>query len=150
MADAGKDQNEIIKQNLCTDYQLYESILFHLLQNAIKYSPSHTTVKVVCFFKPIKQKDSIFSGYLVTKVKDRGPGLDVGKRLKSYKTFSQCGLNQTKNQTAGVGIGLSTAQALTKYLGGELKVKSSNQGTLVKFSVLVCKEHNIAKFSREI
>jgi hypothetical protein len=32
------------------------------------------------------------------------------------------GLNQANENTAGVGIGLSTAQTLSEYLGGKLLV----------------------------
>ena len=114
------DQNELIKKNLCTDFKIYESILFHLLQNAIKFSPSFSTVSVFCQFKPIQSQEAKLHGYLVTKIIDKGPGFEADKNLKIFKTFAQVGLNQTKCETSGVGIGLSTAQALCQFLGGKL------------------------------
>ena len=43
-------------------------------------------------------------------------------KRKTFKTFafSQAGSNQLKTETEGVGIGLSTADSLTRALGGNL------------------------------
>ena len=49
------------------------------------------------------------------------------KKSKSYKTFafSIAGCNELKNETEGVGIGLSTAHSLTKAIGGNLLVRTN-------------------------
>ena len=46
------DQDDRIKEQLCTDYKIYESIFFHLMQNAIKYSPVEGTITVKFAYKP--------------------------------------------------------------------------------------------------
>ena len=35
-----------VKKLICTDYKLYESILFHIVQNAIKFAKSRTEIKI--------------------------------------------------------------------------------------------------------
>jgi K+-sensing histidine kinase KdpD len=120
------------------------------MQNAIKYSPEGGKIQVTCHYKPIKDSTTKFHGYLVTQITDEGKGFRVNKNLKKFSTFSQAGLNQTKHDSAGVGIGLSTAQTLTLYLGGQLSVKSSEKGTKAKFSVLVTDIENLASFESEI
>ena len=46
-------EDVVFKESLCTDYKIYESIFFHLIENAIKYSPQEGTIKVECTFKPL-------------------------------------------------------------------------------------------------
>lgn len=61
---------------------------------------------------------------------------------------------QGKNETEGIGIGLSTASALTKKLGGTLKVFSQKPGnnelnkvrTKAEFSVFVVSKTSCSKF----
>lgn len=44
----------------------------------------------------------------------------------------------TRNNTSGIGLGLTTAKYLSEASGGELKIKSQVQkGTKICFSVLV-------------
>jgi signal transduction histidine kinase len=64
------DQNEVIKDNLCTDYKIYESIFYHLMQNAIKYSPTEGIIKIEFSFKPFTQAGTKLNGYLVTRISD--------------------------------------------------------------------------------
>ena len=46
VAPIGSEQNRI-----CTDFKIYESIFFHIMQNAIKYSTLYSTIKVKCSFE---------------------------------------------------------------------------------------------------
>lgn len=67
---------------------------------------------------------------MVTRITDMGKGIDPIKlRKRSYKTFafSKAGSNQTKSETEGVGIGLSTADSLTTALGGDFKVEPNQK-----------------------
>jgi len=60
----------MILENLCTDYKIYESIFYHLIQNAIKYSPTEGKIKVECSFRHYDKPGSDLSGHLVTKITD--------------------------------------------------------------------------------
>ncbi len=75
---------------------------------------------------------------------------------KKFKTFafSKAGSNQLKNETEGIGIGLSTAECLARSLGGKLLINtaSSLRGIEieVEFSVAVTSIQNVTSFSQEI
>jgi signal transduction histidine kinase len=44
-----------------------------------------------------------------------------------FQTFSslKSGLNQLQGETSGIGVGLSTAKALTEALGGAISIVSN-------------------------
>lgn len=42
-----------ITSDLCTDWKMYESVFYHLMQNAIKYSPTNSEIKVTIELKPL-------------------------------------------------------------------------------------------------
>lgn len=110
---------------LCTDYNVYRSILFHLMQNASKYSPEDSVIEVTVKFEPLSQQSDNITGYLVTSIKDSGNGFNAGARkLKRFDTFQLDGSNMNSSEIQGVGIGLSTAFALSRYMGGDLNVES--------------------------
>ncbi len=46
------ETNVEIQNRLCTDYNVYTSILFHLIYNAIKFSPPNEIINVEVYFKP--------------------------------------------------------------------------------------------------
>lgn len=110
------------------------------MQNAIKYSPKNCTITVECCLKQNSDKQN----YMVTRISDQGKGFDTNKKLKKFQTFQLAGSKQ--NDSDGVGIGLSTAQSLTEFLGGELTVNSSDQGTQVQFSVFVTEVDDLTEF----
>ena len=45
--------NDLPLNSMSTDFKIFESILFHLLSNAVKYSPANTEVKLSVMFKPL-------------------------------------------------------------------------------------------------
>jgi len=74
-------------------------------------------------------------GYLVTKITDNGKGISSSAMKSLFTTFKQ----KTRRGILGkegIGIGLSTAKALTTSLGGAICVQScKNMGTGVTFSI---------------
>ncbi len=114
-----------LASGLCTDYSVYRSILFHLMQNASKYSPEHSVIDVTVKFEPLSQPSDNITGYLVTSITDRGNGFDAKTRkLKRFGTFQLDGSIMNSSEVQGVGIGLSTAYTLSRYMGGDLNVES--------------------------
>lgn len=67
-------------------------------------------------------------------------------KTKCFKTFSfsKIGYHQVDNEQNGIGVGLSTADALVNGLGGELKIVCVPSGKLfrkeVKFSIMIREE----------
>ena len=76
-----------------------------------------------------KQLDKPIYGFIETKIIDKGCGIDLkseGKKLFNTFAFSKQGACQLgQSSTKGIGVGLSTAWALTEALGGTITLKSS-------------------------
>lgn len=156
---------------MCTDYSVYQSIFYHLISNAIKFSPPDSVVSVSVAFQPVKTEGELnnsllanqpshygnLTGFLVTKITDRGKGIEPARlRNRKFKTFafSKAGSNQVKSETEGVGVGLSTADSLTTALGGTFSVKSnqslSKSGVEVNFSILTTSLNFIGVYSEDL
>jgi K+-sensing histidine kinase KdpD len=110
-----------LQKFICTDYNIYEGILFHIVQNAIKFAKSGTQIKIKVDLK--QESHPIFSGYLNTKVIDEGSGFNIDTTLFNTFALAKSGLEQLSSSQS-IGIGLSTSLTLSKALGGDIKIKS--------------------------
>jgi signal transduction histidine kinase len=101
-------------------------VLFNLLQNAIKYSPTksviHTTVE--------KVKDD-----MVVSVKDHGVGIPDEHIPKIFDRFYRV-FDDRDRTFPGLGIGLYIAQEIVARHGGMIKVQSEvGKGSTFSFSL---------------
>ncbi|MCC5600816.1 scytonemin biosynthesis sensor histidine kinase [Nostoc favosum] len=96
----------------CIDKKLLEPILKNLLDNAIKYSPSHIAIdlKLSC-----KNEKVIF------QVKDRGIGIPVTDQQRIFEPFYR-GTNI--DSIPGTGLGLSILKTLVDLHHGQVSVES--------------------------
>jgi len=83
-------------------------ILFNLLLNAAKYSPTATAIEVAV---------SSENGSARLVVRDRGPGVVEADRERIFEKYEQ-----VDRGTAGVGLGLYISRGLARANGGELAV----------------------------
>jgi len=113
------------------DHDKIERILFNLLSNAFKFTPSGGSVSVELQSLPPQREDGRVS--LELKVSDSGIGIPEDKHEKIFESFFQ---NETSptilNQ--GSGIGLSITKEFVKMHGGEISVESK-QGSGTCFTV---------------
>lgn len=94
-----------------------EQILFNLLDNAGKYGPEGSTVRI----ELICPDDGSVTIYLV----DEGPGItDPDREL----IFTPYGRLPEHSASPGLGLGLAVAQQLARGMNGELWVESSDSG----------------------
>jgi signal transduction histidine kinase len=87
-------------------------VLGNLLDNAAKYSPDHT---------PVRLEVSRCGPMAVLAVEDTGPGVPPADRDRIFERFTQLDSGATR-RAGGVGLGLYIARQLANAQGGELAV----------------------------
>lgn len=97
-----------------TDERNFATIVRNLVSNAIKYSPSGSTITMSGRAEP---------GRILVSVADQGVGIEpetLAKLFGTDKIHSTAGTNQEK----GTGLGLMFSADLSRVIGGELKAES--------------------------
>jgi PAS domain S-box-containing protein len=94
------------------DSMRVERILYNLLENATKYSPGESEIKV---------SGRVEGDFLVTGVTDHGKGISPEDRSRLFEPFQR--LDATLH-TRGVGLGLVVCKRLVEAQGGWIKVES--------------------------
>ena len=96
------------------------------LDNAIKYSPEDTVIKIISQTK---------KNQIVTKIIDQGIGISQKDLPYIFDRFYQSDLARTKTKESGYGLGLSIAQKIIRLHHGQISVKSQiNHGTTFTLS----------------
>ena len=90
------------------------SVVFNLLDNALKYSKGNAAIQV-----DIKEDNE----YLVLKVTDNGIGIPQEYKSKVFEKFFRVPTGDTHN-AKGHGLGLSYAAQVIRQHGGNIEVES--------------------------
>ena len=104
------------------DADRLEQILTNLIDNAIKYSPSGTTVTIAAHEQGQNAEIVRFS------VTDQGVGIPTEHLSKIFTKFGRLD-NPLVRQTEGTGLGLYITHSLVLALGGEIEVESKRGQT---------------------
>lgn len=114
---------------VCLDQNLLLQILTNLLTNAVKYSPTATTVYFRCF---CEEYEAIF------EVEDKGIGIppeDVSQLFESFHRGTNVGT------IPGTGLGLAIVQKSVEIHGGQITVNSEvGVGTMFRVVLPLQKE----------
>jgi PAS domain S-box-containing protein len=103
-----------------------ERILYNLVDNAAKYSPPGSQIKVSVNTQPER---------LVIGVTDHGKGLSSGERARIFGPFQRLE-NNRPDQARGAGLGLMVCRRLVEAHGGEIWVESKKgRGSTFFFSL---------------
>ncbi len=92
-------------------------ILNNLLENALRYGPSGSTVELGV------ARDG---GELIFTVSDRGPGIAAAERDRVFDPFFRG--SESPPDSNGVGLGLSIARRLAEIQGGSLRYEARSGG----------------------
>ena len=103
-----------------------ERILYNLLDNATKYSPAGSRIKVSAVSEPDR---------LVISVSDRGRGLSPEEQTRLFGPFQRLENNQPY-RGRGAGLGLMVCRRLVEAHGGEIWIDSKQgRGSTFSFSL---------------
>ncbi len=107
------------------DLDRIKDVLNHLLENAGKYSPPNTPVRIAA-----EKKDD----YVVVSVGDRGPGIDDFEQSLIFDKFYR-GKDQ-RYSVQGTGMGLAIAKAIIEAHRGTISVTSQlGHGSVFSFTL---------------
>lgn len=96
------------------NFGLLQRVIINLLTNAIKYSYSHSDVKVSLY----AEKD-----FCILKIADSGPGIQAERVAVLFKRFSR--IEGQYQEPTGSGLGLYFVDVCIKKHGGRVVVNSS-------------------------
>ncbi|MBL8050979.1 MAG: HAMP domain-containing protein [Anaerolineales bacterium] len=107
------------------DPDMLQKVFYHLIMNAIKYTPDGGEVKVVGKYRNGKKPPE-----LEVAVVDTGIGIDPSMKESIFEKFHQSGevllhsSGKTKFKGGGPGLGLAIARGIVQAHGGKIWVES--------------------------
>lgn len=108
-------ENAVGTGNARAHFESVVTILGILLDNAIKYSPAGTEVRMT---------SAMPDGHIELAVTDQGSGIAPEEQDKIFERFYRVDTSRSKENVPGHGLGLSLAERLAGQMDGELFVTS--------------------------
>ncbi len=106
------------------DPVLFEQVLFNLLDNAAKYTPPDSTVRIVSR----RQGETI-----QLQIVDEGPGIPTDALERVFDKFHR--VEATDRQRAGTGLGLAICRGFVEAMGGTIVASNRTDRTGAVFTV---------------
>ncbi len=106
-----------------TEPAYFEEILSHLIDNAFKFSPGAS---------PIRLEAHRGDQELTFSVIDRGPGVPQSKQDNIFRSFTQ-GDGSSTRAHGGLGVGLYICRELVDALGGRIWLEETPGGATFRF-----------------
>jgi two-component system sensor histidine kinase KdpD len=101
-----------------TDAGLLERAVANLVENAVRYSPPAT---------PVRLQSGIADGRLLLRIVDRGPGVPDVDKARMFDSFQRLG---DTDASTGVGLGLAVARGLAEAVGATIEAEDTPGGGL--------------------
>ncbi|MDL2280514.1 DUF4118 domain-containing protein [Selenomonadales bacterium OttesenSCG-928-I06] len=115
------------------DARLFVHVLINLVDNAVKYTPAGSDIKIRVF-----QKDS----HAIIEVADMGCGISDEEKQKVFEMFYTVN-NNLDNIRRGLGFGLSLCQSVVQAHGGTIQIKDNiPHGTVISISLILEEEYS--------
>ena len=102
------------------DQALVQQAVANLLDNAVKFSPPGSTVRLA-----VRSR----GGQVDIVVADQGPGIPEADRTRATERFFR---GETARSTPGAGLGLALVQAVAQLHGGALVLEDAAPGLLAR------------------
>lgn len=98
------------------DPVLIERVLVNLLDNAAKFTPAGSPIRIACDHT---------EGMLQVSVDDEGPGLPEGAEERLFNKFER---GENESAQPGVGLGLAICRAIVNAHGGSIHARNRARG----------------------
>jgi two-component system sensor histidine kinase KdpD len=98
------------------DATLIERVLYNLIENAAKYTPSESVITIAA---------ETAAGNLVVSVSDNGPGIPKGQEETIFAKFAR---GTRESPTPGVGLGLAISRAIIDAHRGRIWAANDETG----------------------
>ena len=107
---------DLMKVEIAGDKPSLTELFIILLENAIKYSPEKSKIKVKMY------RDD---GHVLVSVKDQGIGIKASDQPHIFERFYRADHSRSKERVNGYGLGLSIAKQIVTMHGGKINVISA-------------------------
>ncbi len=111
---------------ILADPARFQQVIWNLLRNAAKFTPSGGSVTVLTRNTPENR--------LIVQVTDTGVGIDPANLERVFHPFEQA-TSDLKNRPEGLGLGLAIARAITLAHEGRLSAHSQGSGQGTTFAL---------------
>ncbi len=115
-----------IEENLPTlsvDSKAVSEVVYNLLDNAAKYSPPNSTIKIEAGQRADK---------IQIAIEDEGDGVSEAEREQIFRKFYRA-----SKSVKGFGMGLAIARGIVEAHGGEIRVENGRKGARFVFDLPV-------------
>jgi PAS domain S-box-containing protein len=109
-------------RDMCADEAALGSVVYHLLDNALKYAPQGEIV-----INAWDEEEHVFMA-----VQDEGPGIPIEAREMIFDMFHRLDASDAR-EIYGYGLGLPMAHRLIDAMGGGIYVDEVERGTRMVF-----------------
>ena len=101
-----------------------EQLLYNLVYNAVKYTPSGTKIDIIWEKHP---------HFILLTVKDNGDGIPLQHQHRIFERFYRVGEDRSREK-GGTGIGLAIVKQVIEKHGGHVYLTSRRRGKGAKFT----------------
>lgn len=120
--------DETINFTLRADADSLAQVLVVLLDNAIKYSPEHSRIRLTSR----RSRNRI-----LIAVVDEGVGIPESERGQIFERFYRSDKARARSETGGYGLGLPIAQRIVEAHGGRIDVAANPSGVGSQFTIVL-------------
>ena len=99
------------------DAVLMEQVLFNLLDNAAKYAPEGSLVRIEAWQETRREGDAVSLTIL-----DEGEGIPEGDEERIFDTFYR--VRKSDRVRAGTGLGLAISRGFVEAMGGRITARN--------------------------